>query len=221
MIDPIATIDAVDRYDSNLENLKFELEALKTLRHEIATNSEEGERKWWESRRAFYEERLCRTAAQIADAVGVLLLVAKALPIEARGLVELAAWLAFRRGGHIPDEMPDPSLLARAEVDRTMVESAATLETCGVTNTGGESELSERQEHALQAMLEMRAVSKDTRQPQHAILARALAAEDYNSHKDVLQELRLAGFVAAWKGRSGGFWLTERGIAAANALTGA
>jgi hypothetical protein len=72
--------------------------------------------------------------------------------------------------------------------------------------------LSDRAQEVLVAMLQLKAVDSDSRQPTAGIAARAMGAEaDANSLKPVMSELATRQLIQTREGRGGGCWLTEAG----------
>uniref|UniRef100_A0A7C4QNR1 Uncharacterized protein n=1 Tax=Schlesneria paludicola TaxID=360056 RepID=A0A7C4QNR1_9PLAN len=72
--------------------------------------------------------------------------------------------------------------------------------------------LSDRAQEVLVAMLQLKAVDSDSRQPTAAIAARAMGADaDANSLKPVMSELATRQLIQTREGRGGGCWLTEAG----------
>jgi hypothetical protein len=83
-----------------------------------------------------------------------------------------------------------------------------------------EEPLSDRAQEVLVAMLQLKAVDSDSRQPTAAIAARAMGANaDANSLKPVMSELATRQLIQTREGRGGGCWLTEAGKRRAEKLS--
>jgi len=83
--------------------------------------------------------------------------------------------------------------------------------------TSADEPLSVRAQEVLIAMLDLDAIDSDRRQSTETIAVRA-SGGDANSLKTVMSDLNTRQLIASKTGRTGGCWLTARGIARAGKL---